>query len=154
MGYLTGSNITHTVGSEFMISESNGYFMFSNLTQSYDDVDYVQHSCYDLTGSYSTALVVGLGIGVIPQWLATEKNCQVDVLEKNTELVNTINNFDYLSGSINIINEDVFEHTATKSYDIVVPDIWWNQADITPSQKTAIANIFSASAQIEYPLDT
>ena len=56
--------------------------------------------------------------------------------------------------SIDFINEDVFEHTATKSYDIVIPDIWWNQTDITPSQKTAIGNIFSASAQIEYPLDT
>lgn len=154
MGYLTGSNITYTTGSKFMISESNGYFFFSNLTQSYNDVDYVEDSCYDLTGSYSTALVVGLGIGVIPQWLAKEKECQVDVLENDTELINTINNFGYLTGSINIINEDVFEHTATKAYDVVVPDIWWNQTDITPTQKAAIANIFSASAEFEYPLDT
>ncbi len=35
----------------------------------------------DLTSDYSSALVVGLGLGVIPQWLANEKGAIVDVVE-------------------------------------------------------------------------
>lgn len=105
----------------------------------------------DLTENYSTALVVGLGLGVIPQWLANEKGAIVDVVDQDRELINVINSYDYLSENISIIHSDIFEYTQEKEYDLIVFDIWFDKDNITQEIQNTLNDRFTAK-QICYPL--
>tara|TARA_B110000858_G_scaffold6683_1_gene7328 strand:+ start:738 stop:1274 length:537 start_codon:yes stop_codon:yes gene_type:complete len=150
MGYLSGSNITNTVASTFNInvSSSNHYITYSN-GDGYNDIKYIPQMTIDYTGSYSNVLIAGLGLGVIPQWFATEKNSNVTVIENNNELISTIENFGYLHENINIIEADIFTYEPSSNYDIAVMDIWFDCYNSIYYQQTgSLINKYSVSSNI------
>ena len=67
--------------------------------------------------SYDKILVGGLGLGLIPNHLANKSKSVIDVIENNKELIDWVNNEDYLDNSVNIIEADIFSYTPSKNYD-------------------------------------
>tara|TARA_B110000285_G_scaffold38073_2_gene41321 strand:+ start:1214 stop:1684 length:471 start_codon:yes stop_codon:yes gene_type:complete len=137
MGYLSGSNITTTSRPTFDInvSGSNTSITFSN-GDSYSDKNYISSMCQDYTGSYSEVLIAGLGLGVIAQWFAVEKNCNVTIIENNSDLISTIEGFGYLHNNISIIEADIFTYNPSGYYDLGVMDIWYDCYNSTYYQET------------------
>jgi hypothetical protein len=73
---------------------------------------------------FNSVLIAGLGLGVIPYILKDE--CQIiDVVEKDNNLISTIQDYNYISGTT-IINEDIFVYEPNKNYDLILLDIWCN----------------------------
>lgn len=150
MGYLSGSNITNYRGSNFkiIVSGSEHQFIFDN-GRGYYDTKYVQVGCADYTGSYSRVLVAGLGIGVIPQWFAKEKQAIVDVVEINPEIIDVVKSFGYLDDNINIIEGDIFNFNPSGSYDLAVMDIWFDfYTPLYYEQTGSLITKYSSSADI------
>lgn len=88
--------------------------------------------------TYDKVLVGGLGLGLIPEYLRTEKNCSIiDVVENNQELIDYV---DYLDDSINIIKGDALSYTPDKKYDLILIDLWWEKDDITQEIQDNIKN--------------
>lgn len=145
MGYLNKTQIAEYTGNTFSITYDGDHIRFTDSNGSfYNDGRYIEQGTSEISHfSGSTALVVGLGIGVIPQWLATEKSCQVDVLEINPELISKVNEMNYLSEPISIIEGDVFNYETTKSYDLIVFDIWFDKYGTAPNDKIFLENAFS-----------
>ena len=72
-----------------------------------------------------TALVLGLGGGVIPSWLQENTKCDIDVVEIIPELEQISHDYFNMPKGINVIIEDAFDYVSKtpKHYDIVVVDI-------------------------------
>ena len=68
----------------------------------------------------------------------------IDVIENNKELIDWVNNEGYLDDSINIIEADVFSYTPSKTYDLILIDLWWLESDITEEIKTSLKNRYSS----------
>ena len=103
----------------------------------------------DYTGSYSNVLIAGLGLGILPQWFATEKNSNVTVIENDSELISTIENFGFLHENINIIEADIFTYQPSSNYDIAVMDIWFDCYNPTYYQQTgSLKTKYSVSSNI------
>lgn len=150
MGYLSGSNITNTTTSTFTINVSNSdhFLTFSN-GDGYNDKNYISQMTTDYTGSYSNVLIAGLGLGILPQWFATEKNSNVTVIENDSELISTIENFGFLHENINIIEADIFTYQPSSNYDIAVMDIWFDCYNPTYYQQTgSLKTKYSVSSNI------
>jgi len=82
--------------------------------------------------SYDSVLVAGLGFGLIPQELITEKNCsKVDVVEINQEVINFNNTSGHLDSNINIIQGDIHNYTTSEMYDLIIIDTIWSANEIT-----------------------
>lgn len=137
MGYLSGSNIVNTISSSFEINvNGNDHFLRFSNGDGYNDINYVSEMTKDYTGSYSNVLIAGLGLGILPQWFATEKGSNVTVIENNSELISTIEGFGYLHENINIIEADIFTYEPTSFYDLAVMDIWFDCYNSTYYQQT------------------
>ena len=94
--------------------------------------------------SYDKILVGGLGLGLIPNHLVSKSKSVIDVIENNKELIDWVNNEGYLDDSINIIEADVFSYTPSKTYDLILIDLWWLESDITEEIKTSLKNRYSS----------
>ena len=92
--------------------------------------------------TYDKVLIGGLGLGLIAEYLKTEKNCSViDVVENNQELIDYV---DYLESPINIIKGDALTYTPSKKYDLILIDLWWNIDDITQEIQDNIKNNYNS----------
>jgi len=79
--------------------------------------------------TYDKVLVLGLGLGLLPETLKIEKGCSVvDVIENNQELIDYV---DFIDNSINVIKHDAFTYTPSSKYDFILVDLWWGNEDIT-----------------------
>ena len=79
--------------------------------------------------TYDKVLVLGLGLGLLPESLKVEKECSVvDVIDNNQELIDYV---DFIDDSINVIKDDAYTHTPDKKYDLILIDLWWGHEDIT-----------------------
>ena len=95
--------------------------------------------------SYDKVLVGGLGLGLLPEYLKTVKNCSVvDVVENNNELITYTNNNKHLNENINIIEGDAYSYTPDKKYDLILIDLWWDKADITQQNETDLKNNYNS----------
>ena len=74
-------------------------------------------------------LVLGLGLGLVPETLKVEKGCSVvDVVDNNQELIDYV---DFIDESIGVIKHDALTYTPDKKYDFILVDLWWGHEDIT-----------------------
>jgi 16S rRNA A1518/A1519 N6-dimethyltransferase RsmA/KsgA/DIM1 with predicted DNA glycosylase/AP lyase activity len=75
--------------------------------------------------------VGGLGTGNIPY--VCQNFAQVDVIENDQNIIDITSQLNHLGENVNIINGDIFTFEPTKTYDIIVMDIWYNSIpeDIT-----------------------
>lgn len=78
---------------------------------------------------FDKILIVGLGMGLLPNYAKNIKNCSVvDVVEQNKEVIDYV---DYLDNSINIIEADAYSYIPSKKYNLIIFDLWWNEKDVT-----------------------
>jgi hypothetical protein len=104
--------------------------------------------------SFDKILIGGLGLGLLPAYAKSVKNCSViDVVENNQELIDYI---DFLESPINIIKGDALSYTPNKKYDLILIDLWWEEEDVTQEIQDNIKNNYSsyleANGKILIPL--
>jgi hypothetical protein len=77
-----------------------------------------------LNKEFSSILIAGLGLGVMPYICKNNSSCSVvDVVEINQEVIDLVTSIGYLN-NINIINDDIYVYEPTITYDIILLDIW------------------------------
>jgi len=92
--------------------------------------------------SFDKILIGGLGLGLLPEYAKSVKNCSViDVIENNQELIDYI---DFLESPINIIKGDALSYTPNKKYDLILIDLWWEKEDITQEIQDNIKNNYNS----------
>jgi spermidine synthase len=92
--------------------------------------------------SYDKILILGLGLGLVPNYAKHVKNCSVvDVIDNNLELIDYV---DYLDSSINIEKADAFTYTPDKKYDLILVDLWWGHEDITEEMLSNLENNYKS----------
>jgi len=90
-----------------------------------DSPDYITEFCSELLDiEFNSILVGGLGTGNIPY--VCQDFAQVDVIENDQNIIDIISQLNHLGENVNIINGDIFTFEPTKTYDIIVMDIWYN----------------------------
>jgi protein-L-isoaspartate O-methyltransferase len=89
-----------------------------------DNPDYILIYSQELLDvEYDSILIGGLGLGT--QAYVSQDFAQVDVVEIDQNVIDINNELGYLNSNVNIINDDILTYTPTKTYDIIVLDIWW-----------------------------
>ena len=151
MKYLDYNAIMSYEGVNFTIENRCDDVLFYCKDGFYSESRYLDFMINGLSGEYKTALVFGLGLGIIPQWLANEKGATVDVIEKDKELVKVVNILDYLSDKINVSVGDAFDYNQDKEYDLIVFDIWFDKEKMTEEVQLELNKKYKAK-QIYYPL--
>jgi len=92
--------------------------------------------------SFDKILIGGLGLGLLPEYARSVKNCSViDVVENNQELIGYI---DFLDSPINIIKGDALSYTPDKKYDLILIDLWWNEENVTQEIQDNIKNNYNS----------
>ena len=92
--------------------------------------------------SFDKILIGGLGLGLLPEYAKSVKNCSViDVIENNQELIDYI---DFLESPINIIKGDALSYTPDKKYDLILIDLWWDEDNITQEIQDNIKNNYNS----------
>jgi len=90
-----------------------------------DSPDYITGFCSELLDiEFTSILVGGLGSGNIPY--VCQNFAQVDVVENDQNIIDITSQLNHLGENVNIINGDIFTFELTKTYDIIVMDIWYN----------------------------
>jgi phospholipid N-methyltransferase len=90
-----------------------------------DSPDYITEFCSELLDiEFNSILVGGLGTGNIPY--VCQDFAQVDVIENDQNIIDITSQLNHLGKNVNIINGDIFTFEPTKTYDIIVMDIWYN----------------------------
>tara|TARA_Y100001937_G_C7052396_1_gene299775 strand:- start:378 stop:902 length:525 start_codon:yes stop_codon:yes gene_type:complete len=91
--------------------------------------------------TWGNVLVIGLGLGVIPEYINKYKNPNViDVLDNNQELIDHI---DFINENINKINGDAYSYTPDKKYDIVIVDLHWGLEEVTNEMKNNLRDNYT-----------
>ena len=103
---------------------------------------------------FDEILIIGLGMGLLPNYAKHIKNCSViDVIEQNSELIEYV---DYLDSSINIIEADAYSYTPTTKYDLILFDMWWKESDLTEDMLNNLSDAYVGSlndgGKIIFPL--
>ena len=89
-----------------------------------DNPDYITIYSQELLDiEYTSILIGGLGLGT--QAYVSQDFSQVDVIENDQNVIDINNQLGYLNNNVNLILDDISTYTPTKTYDIVVLDIWW-----------------------------
>jgi tRNA1(Val) A37 N6-methylase TrmN6 len=73
--------------------------------------------------NFSSILFAGLGLGILP-FLCQDSTTTIDVVEIDQEIINLTTGIGHLNSNVNIINDDIFNFTPTKTYDVILIDIW------------------------------
>jgi len=89
------------------------------------------NTCFDNI-AYGDVLVIGLGIGAIPEYIQRNKNyTSIDVVEDDQELVNHV---DWLHNDINVIHtSDVETYQGSKKYDLIIIECYGDISEFNSS---------------------
>ena len=102
----------------------------------------------------STVLVMGLYLGVLPQYIMDNKSPYVlDVIDSDQELIDTVT---WLDSNINVIKSHPYAYEPDKKYDIIICDLWCDPQYITESHETTLWNTYkdhlNANGKIVIPI--
>ena len=152
MGILNKDLITNFTTSSFSIYKETEDVSISFTTDNkhiiHDNELYITKGCPKLSSlSYDSVLIGGLGMGVIPEWIAQNTSCSViDVVDNNSELTHWVSSSGHLDSTINIIDGDIYTYTPTRSYDLILIDIWFGgESDIIDNTYTTLETRYSGS---------
>jgi hypothetical protein len=82
-----------------------------------------------LDKEFTSILIGGLGLGIIP--LAVQNFCTtVDVIENSTDIIEINTELDVLNSNVSVIEGDIFTFQPTKTYDVIVMDIWYRPTTV------------------------
>ena len=83
--------------------------------------------------NWGDILVLGLGMGILPQYIKENKNpTSIDVIDNNQELIDHV---DWIDNSINVIKADAYTYSTSKKYDIIIDDLYWEESEVTQQDK-------------------
>jgi hypothetical protein len=103
---------------EDFFDEKNNFYSGDNLTS------ITGYAMELLIADFSSILIAGLGIGIIPYMVKNHSSCSIiDVVEINQEMIDFVKPIGHLEG-VNIINDSIFTYEPTSMYDIILLDIW------------------------------
>lgn len=90
-----------------------------------DAPDYIIEYAPELLDvEFNSILIGGLGIGVIPY--VVQDFAEVDVIENDENIIDIVKSLNHLNENVNIIKDNIFTFTASKTYDVIVLDIWYD----------------------------
>lgn len=93
--------------------------------------------------SFSTILLGGLGIGLLPYMCQTFCD-KVDVIEIDKQLINLIKSKNYLNEKVNIYNSNIFTYITDEKYDVICIDIWdYDTLETLQSEISTLKSKFS-----------
>ncbi len=150
------SNLQDYIGTNFSVSKDtrgitimtflNGVSLFNTthyakiMLGQCTDCDFVYKGFFE-GFTYDKVLVVGLGLGLIPQTLSEVNKCsKVDVLEIDQEIIDYTTSSGHLNSDINIIKGDVYTYTTTEMYDLIIVDIIWDEREMSDSRCDMLQN--------------
>ena len=91
--------------------------------------------------SYDTVLVVGLGLGLVPQELSEVNKCsKIDVLEIDQEIIDYNISSGHLNSDINLIQGDIYNYTTIETYDLIIIDTIWYEHEMTDENYELLEN--------------
>ena len=91
--------------------------------------------------SYDTVLIVGLGLGLVPQELSEVNKCsKIDVLEIDQEMIDYTISSGHLNSDINLIQGDIYNYTTTETYDLIIIDTIWYEHEMTDENYELLEN--------------
>ena len=144
----------------------NGYILKNRTGVNYLELWYPNNDCimdnpdYILVYSqelldinYSSILIGGLGLGI--QAYVSQDFAQVDVVEIDQNVIDINNQLGYLNENVNIINDDILTFTPTKTYDIIVLDIWWEELteELTDTLTTKYLPFVNEGGFLYFPIN-
>lgn len=89
-----------------------------------DAPDYIIEYAPELLDvEFNSMLIGGLGIGVIPYVI--QDFAEIDVIENDQNIIDIVKSLNHLNENVNIIKGDIFTFDVTKTYDVIVLDIWY-----------------------------
>ena len=91
--------------------------------------------------TYDKVLVVGLGLGLVPQELSEVNKCsKIDVLEIDQEMIDYTISSGHLNSNINLIQGDIYNYTTTETYDLIIIDTIWYEHEMTDENYELLEN--------------
>lgn len=75
---------------------------------------------------FDSILIGGLGLGIIP-YVVQDFCSVVDVVEIDPDVISCTNQFGHLTSSVNVILDDIETYTPTRTYDVIVLDVWYGE---------------------------
>jgi len=157
MKFIDNNILTYS-GSYFNVSKNNGVatMRFQNNTYLTNTEQYTELFLGKCSGcntffkdsfdgfEFDTVLVVGLGLGLIPQELIELNKCsKVDCLEISQEMIDYTITSGHLNNDINLIQGDVYNYTTSDLYDLIIIDIIWYDSEMNEEQYQSLATKFT-----------
>ena len=104
--------------------------------------------------STSTVLVIGLYLGVLPQYIMDKKSPYIlDVIDPDKDLIDTVT---WIDSNINVINAHAYNYEPDKKYDIIICDLWCDPQYVTEDHETTLWNTYkdhlNANGKIVIPI--
>ena len=91
--------------------------------------------------TYDKVLVVGLGLGLVPQELSEVNKCsKIDVLEIDQEMIDYTISSGHLNSDINLIQGDIYNYTTIETYDLIIIDTIWYEHEMTDENYELLEN--------------
>lgn len=158
---LINYTLTETITSgNVEVSNINGVMSLS-IDRTYyisNDIKYAVNYCQEiLTTPFNSVLIGGLGLGLLPYYINRSIGVtDIDVLENNSDVINVVNQMNYLGGNVNIIEADALTYTTVKKYDLILMDLWWFNDHILADNRATIlsnyANNLNENGKFYFPL--
>lgn len=127
VGILGGFNIQQIRKNDWRMVTKSGILYLQKAFDGYifsDNTSFIEEflSCM-YEKEYSSILFGGLGLGVAP-FIVRMFCTTIDVIEKDTDVIDLVNTAGFLPSNVNIINEDIFDYQPQQKYDFIMIDIW------------------------------
>lgn len=143
INHTPGTNLNYSTLSVF---ENGGALkmQFTSSTDIFlrDDEVYIDNFSPQIkTFSYNSVLIGGLGLGLMPFYIQENKSVSIiDVVESNPDVISAVNSIGHLNSNVNIIQDNFMSYTPSKSYDLIIIDLWWGSPTLEPNYQTEIEN--------------
>jgi len=122
-----------------------------------DTIDYIIGYCHRLNNlEFDSILVGGFGLGIIPYYVENHKNATIiDSVEINPNVIQATSQLNHLTKT-NVFNDDFYTYEPTKTYDLILVDLWWLTDNNFSTQKenliTKYSQYLNPNGKIYFPI--
>lgn len=143
---------------EVFQNEKNGNLVLNLYNKFYyeESEKFITHYCHLLDKiNFKSILIGGLGLGIIPYYLKNKGVTDVEVIEKDKNLIKIINQLEYLN-DVKIYEDDAITFNTNKKYDLILMDLWWYPDSNFNNEKNSIIknyeNNLTDNGKIYFPI--
>lgn len=99
----------------------------NNIIIGTDNIDHFRSFYKDILNlEFNNILIGGLGLGIVPYLYQNTAN-HIDIIENDIDNIDLIRELNYIdTNKVSIINDNIFNYTPIKNYDLILLDIWSN----------------------------